>query len=204
MATMTAGVSVQTDAQLLYLAIDLGDRPGYHRFYTQVQQLTHLQWYCTNLVPPVPDERPRPSTTEEDMIKEIRDLSREVYSLDEIHLMRFKIVRTSVASPWVTILTDAVKNSAPIAYGMGALVTLQRLMQMVMQWQLHRQELSERRHGKDAALEILSRLRNEVKSHGEVPEGAVEDAANAITRIDSVISSELIEPDDSRLLDDRI
>jgi hypothetical protein len=51
------------------------------------------------------------------------------------------IPRTSLASPWVSVLTTVAEKSAPIAYGMAALFAMQRLLDMVITWQRHRFDL---------------------------------------------------------------
>ncbi|XVS66079.1 hypothetical protein ACQPYE_08500 [Actinosynnema sp. CA-299493] len=67
------------------------------------------------------------------------------------------IRKTSMASPWTSILKVAANNSAPVAYGLAGLYGLQRLLRMLMDWQEHRRELV-RKKQVDQARSVLEEL----------------------------------------------
>jgi hypothetical protein len=50
-----------------------------------------------------------------------------------------------LGSSWEALLTVVADKSAPLLYGGAALVALQRLLKMLMDWQQHRMNLRERR-----------------------------------------------------------
>ena len=118
-----AGTS--TEALLLYVAIDLGRRPGLEDYGRNVASLMTLARYATVL-----------STA---------TLARWRPEEDALPLARVRVVRTSLASPWISVLGDLARSSAPIGYGVTAVYALHRLLQLVMTWQQHRLDLAERR-----------------------------------------------------------
>jgi hypothetical protein len=193
---MTVETGLRTSAQLLYLAIDLDEEPGFGTFAEQVEAVDRLQRHCALLYPTYispqrrgDDPNPKPP-------------ARLHYRDESVPASQYEInvIRTSMASPWVTVLTEVAKSSAPVAYGVGALFALQKLMQMVMEWQNHRQALTERREKVDleAAMEIVNQHRAEVTPNVIMAGDDVWKPANAIRNLDRVNTAEMITPDDPR------
>ncbi|MFD6073135.1 hypothetical protein [Amycolatopsis lurida] len=92
---------------------------------------------------------------------------------------RMEIVRTSLASPWVTILADVARTSSPVAYTATGLFALHRLLQMVMTWQRHRIEIDKGRIDilRQAALdEIRAIIREAQHAKGGVDDAAIDRA----------------------------
>ncbi|MFI9825274.1 hypothetical protein ACIHFC_33280 [Streptomyces sp. NPDC052013] len=56
-----------------------------------------------------------------------------------------QVRRTSLASPWETVLTVAASRSYVVLYGAVALIAVERILRMIMDWQTHRVELEARR-----------------------------------------------------------
>lgn len=82
--------------------------------------------------------------------------------------MQIEVVRTSMASPWVTVLSDALKSHTWMGYGLGAIFGLHRLLNMIMRWQLSRQVLKER----ETLRELLARHLAEIGAvEGRVAQG---------------------------------
>jgi hypothetical protein len=52
-----------------------------------------------------------------------------------------RMVRTSMSSPWVSVLGTLAEKSTPIAYTVSVLYSLERLLKMVMNWQRHRVQM---------------------------------------------------------------
>jgi hypothetical protein len=71
----------------------------------------------------------------------------------------------SLSSPWEALLTVAAEKSAPLLYAGAAIVALQRLLQMVMEWQRHQLDVAERRLQIEAA-QLLRQHATEVRREG--------------------------------------
>jgi hypothetical protein len=191
--TTTAG-EARTDSRLLFLSINVGDGPLFQRFSSQVAALDLVQRYCTALARlkgeldrrqggPAPRRGDRLVTVTPDRGNPL------------------VLVRTEMASPWISVLADLAKGSQPIAYGVSGVFVLHRLMGMVMEWQNHRQALSERRSPTDSSedrsvRELLGRHRRAIGVQLDV-EG-IEDVGRATRQLGDVIAAEMIEPDDPR------
>ena len=206
---MTTVAGTRTSADLLYLAIDLGSRPTFARFSEQVNALGALQRYCLEL----PDEPTSPGEATPvkgeypyDVPRSSDDPPKSAYPYEPqepsggfvARRREIRIVRTSMASPWVTVLVEIAENSPPIAYGAGALFGLQRLMRMAMEWQTHRQGLSERRRAaerldRQEATQLLGR-HSTASSVAMTPP-----AIDGLTKLDPVLAAELVSPDDPRV-----
>ncbi|MFD1044183.1 hypothetical protein ACFQ1S_00520 [Kibdelosporangium lantanae] len=106
------------------------------------------------------------------------------------------VVRTSMASPWVTVLASLAQSSQPLAYGVGGLLALQRLMKMVMEWQNHRQTLDERRQAAIRQL-LLDHQRVETGAPG-VENLNLAPAVAALSGLEPVLAAEMIDPQDAR------
>ncbi|MEC3977846.1 hypothetical protein [Amycolatopsis sp. H20-H5] len=106
------------------------------------------------------------------------------------------------------MLADVVEHSRPVAYTVGSVFALQRLLRMVMEWQVHRQELDERRHQAEKAdrSEIDQILRRHLRAEQALgslagrptlPED-LDEAAEALTKLGPVLAAEMVDPDDRR------
>jgi len=51
------------------------------------------------------------------------------------------VIRVSLRSPLEVILASATTSAAPIAYGLAAILFLERAVKLLMAWQRHRAEL---------------------------------------------------------------
>ncbi|WP_143267183.1 hypothetical protein [Amycolatopsis thailandensis] len=118
---MTVAIDTRagTNVELLYLTVDLGERPLLNTVSANAAALSTLAAYASNLTSSALPER---------------------WS----HESGLRIVRTSLASPWVTVISDLAANSRPLGYGVAGLYGLHRLLQIVMNWQNHRADLAER------------------------------------------------------------
>ena len=121
--TTSTDLGTQTGTRLLYLSADLGNRPRLEDFHRNTAALLTFARYATGVV------QPRP----------------ESLWLPPIRQTEVQIVRTSLASPWVSVLADLARNSAPIGYGTASLYALHRVLRLVMTWQQHRLDIAERR-----------------------------------------------------------
>lgn len=134
---MTVVTEKLVGSSLLYLAIDVGERPTMSEYSRQVNALNILWWHCVALsqvrVPTQRGEKP-PDTYR------IANPSAAPHQV-RIELERISpllITRTNMASPWISVLTTLAEKSAPVGYGLTALFALQRLLNMIMDWQRHR------------------------------------------------------------------
>lgn len=131
-----------------------------------------------------------------------------------------RVVRTSMASPWVTILGELAKNSAPIGYGLAGVYAFQKVMHLVMEWQNHRQSLIERSSGaihsdeannyaKSQLVSILAEYVRSSAAGGDNQQAAAEfgedinigigNMLQTIGDLPEVKAAELIDPDDPRV-----
>lgn len=186
---MTTATGTQTAAQLLYVAIDLGQTPPYADFQKQIEAFGALQRYCIAI-------KPSEVLIDPDYLE---GRLRWDYMLRPTLDERIAVVRTSMASPWETVLVQLAANSQPVAVGIGALLGLHKLMRMIMEWQTFRQDMKERRErvrpidDEDAArlLQTYSAARPE---NDDVHRAA----QDALVEIGPVVASDLIDPDDPR------
>lgn len=220
---MTTSVNRVVDTQVLYLAVDLGETPRFGHFAEQVGCLEILQRYSRALVEPA-DTRTTSGLphTQHDVTELFealdslslpnaqRHLLNELLKAEEpgspLHrppvteATEIRIVRTSLASPWVTVMADLARSSQPVAYGLTALLGLHRLMRMIMEWQTHRQELAERRDAlsRSQLLSLLAQHEDAVSPGTTVADEARHDAATAIARLDPVVAADMLDPEDPR------
>ncbi|WP_134662010.1 MULTISPECIES: hypothetical protein [unclassified Amycolatopsis] len=203
MTTLT-DTSARTGTELLYLRVNLGNRPSLEAFNDNLSALLTLGRFAGQLVPP--------------------------YSAGErltaARADRLTVVRTSLASPWVTVLSELARNSAPIGYGTATLIALHRLLNLVMRWQKHRQDVAERevhieqlrllldeerRRFRDVSSEVRRARKNPQPAHradaGAAPENEPSSDVNAATlaavaarRLGEIQAAELIQPDDQRAI----
>lgn len=134
---------------VLDVAIDLGSMPPVVRVTECISAVTSV-WVRSALVAGVRLTSP-PS---------------EVGSPKQVSIRQSLVIRRmSLSSPWEALLTVAAEKSAPLLYGGAALVALQRLLQMVMEWQRHRLDVAERRLQIEAA-QLLRQHAMEVHREG--------------------------------------
>lgn len=109
-------------------------------------------------------------------------------------------VRSSMASPWVAVLGELAKGGTPIAYGIGTIFVLERLLKMIMDWQNHRRALQTA--VKELDPEILLRQHIAETAGEPVVPGyhtfSIEAAADALSNFPHLRSVELVDEDDER------
>lgn len=136
---MTSPPSKTTvSSSLLYLAVDLGPSPTMARFGREVAAVNTLWWHCVRLA--------TFSRTPQYGRAVAARLAPKFVVVDpeqypEPPVYELVVRRTQLASPWVTTLTTVAERYAPVGYGVAALWGLQRLMNMVMEWQRHRLDM---------------------------------------------------------------
>jgi hypothetical protein len=196
---MTQVVRAHTENQVLRVQIDLGDAPTLTEFKRQLEALEGLAEFCGMWA--VGNFSYRPSY--------VSFPRREGYRPHDILVMR-----SSLASPWVTILADAAGRSAPIGYGLGAVYCLQRLLKMLMEWQRHRQEIRrldlsiareyidifDREMSRERELEGLPVVNSDYPSGRENMKNMHRDrVAHHLANLNVVQSAELLDENDGRL-----
>jgi hypothetical protein len=87
----------------------------------------------------------------------------------------------SLSSPWEALLTVAAEKSAPLLYAGAAMVALQRLLQMVMEWQRHRLDVADRRL-RIEAVQLLRQHATEVRRDGG-PASEIEPSSEALAAL---------------------
>lgn len=186
-------------SSLLYLSVDLGERPELTEFGRQIEAVDQLWRHCLELSVSRAALFPGPG---EDAAH-IDDTERVVTRTPLL------ITRTKLASPWVSVLTTVAEKSVPVGYGVAAMWGLQRLLTMVMDWQRHRAYLRRQaadlhRQRADALLvehatAELSRHAAETERHGSAAAVSVDDEAiNAVLRLAPIQEATLIDADDPR------
>jgi hypothetical protein len=190
---MTAiDVGARNRSDLLYLAIDMPGTPTFGQFANEVSDLNTMVRYCFHVI-----RREPPHTSPTTDAVERRSPRRS--GAEEL-----VVVRTSMASPWVTVLGDVARNSAPIAYGMSVLYGLHKLMNMIMEWQTHKQNLSERRMTAGEVIgDFEAAITKEEREMGVFPGSRIANdirysAIDAAPRMNDVTAAEIISPDDLR------
>lgn len=114
--TVSDDVLVRTSSDLLYVSVDLGVNPDLSEFSRNARGLEALGRFALDMN----------------------------FARGGAPGANFPIVRTSLASPWVTVLGDLARASSPIGYGIAGLYGLHRLLNVVMTWQQHRLDIAER------------------------------------------------------------
>lgn len=149
----------RTGADLLYLVVDLGDEPvSPGRLSQQFQILGIFSEYCTDVAvvahlfraAATSRHRENRSVLEESAVeyalrgpgKTTVPRPSPAFSAPTV-ISSINVLRTSFASPWVTVLGSLANASQPVAYGVSGLFGLHRLMAMVMDWQRHRREIEQ-------------------------------------------------------------
>ena len=162
---MNARPTVGVDQPVLDVAIDLDQMPPVVRVTECLGALTGA-WVRSALVAGVRLASP-PS---------------EVGSPKRVSIRQSLVVRRmSLSSPWEALLTVAAEKSAPVLYAGAAMVALQRLLQMVMEWQRHRLDVAERRLQIEVA-QLLRQHATEVRREGG-PVSEIEPSSDALTAL---------------------
>ncbi|MET9264080.1 hypothetical protein [Amycolatopsis sp. NPDC004079] len=218
--TIEADSGARTDAELLFVAVDLGALPALEAVERNTVALRALTRQARMLValPRMPnaerylyyrqDRAPRRDA----LWRGAAPLSEEGWAAD------LRVARMSMASPWQVVLAEVARASSPVAYGGAALIALQQLLKMVMTWQQHRVELERaeldlqaRRH--ELALRVMresSTVVGQLASESADPatkEQAMtfvaqhpvpNDLLDSVENLNDVRAAELIPPDDPR------
>ncbi|KFZ80826.1 hypothetical protein ED92_10885 [Amycolatopsis sp. MJM2582] len=103
----------------------------------------------------------------------------------------------SLASPWVSVLGGLAERSAPVGYGVAALFGLRQLLNMVMTWQRHRLEISER----EQAMELYRAAEREIApmvTDEQRRVSVANEIAGAGSALGDIREADLIDPDDPR------
>lgn len=128
----------------LVLQVDLGDAPALVDFFDCVLALRatcamgmRIAHYGPprSWLPPTLDERVSQEWTGEAAPENV-----------------LRVRRTSLASPWETVLTLAAERSYVVLYGTVALISVERILKMIMDWQTHRLGLEIRRRELEPAI----------------------------------------------------
>ncbi|MGW2826396.1 hypothetical protein ACWC24_36235 [Streptomyces sp. NPDC001443] len=75
----------------------------------------------------------------------VGDLNRQQWTGESFPSDILRVRRTVLASPWETVLVVAAGRSYVVLYGGVALIAVERILKMIMDWQTHRLELEMRR-----------------------------------------------------------
>ncbi len=154
---MTVVTESRVGASLLYVAMDLGSPPSMQWFGRQVDHVNTLWRHCLRLSVIVnePQSSLREALLNDSGFADPESFPGQSYAgmpaSDADRLRQIEqaspllISRTSLASPWVSVLTTVADKSAPIAYGMAALFAIQKLFDMVITWQRHRFDMQQMR-----------------------------------------------------------
>lgn len=212
---MTSALA-RTDAQMLYLVVDLGEAPSLRHFQTQTQYLASLSRHCERVVQIAAVlrstwllEGAAPTATETRTATEaVLEQGQRVIVHEPV------VVRTSVASPWVTVLGTLVERSQIAAYSVAALLGLQRLLRIIMGYQSHLREIRERDIRLDQimrshAMAELRELGVDVRSDPRLAP-LIEAVVTRLTadtqpiqaadRIAPIVAAEMIDPNDPRAI----
>ncbi|MFI8529968.1 hypothetical protein ACIGMX_06930 [Streptomyces aquilus] len=76
---------------------------------------------------------------------DVGDLNRQQWTGESFPSDILRVRRTALASPWETVLVVAADRSYVVLYGGVALIAVERILRMIMDWQTHRLELEMRR-----------------------------------------------------------
>ncbi|MGW4474508.1 hypothetical protein ACWENQ_32965 [Nonomuraea sp. NPDC004354] len=132
---------------VLELSIDLGDHPPLERVTQSMVALNEVWRFALRISQGSPSF---PVAWHPEFAAMLAAYRPENYGYIgdeyEIELHELLVRRTILASPWETILTVAANHSGVVMYGGAALITLERILKMLMDWQSHRLALEERRH----------------------------------------------------------
>jgi len=170
------------------VSIDLGTEPLLSDYWAQAKYLNNLCDYC--------------STFEWQRVLKGPMVEPAVRQAGYDPTGKTIVVRTSLASPWETVLGSVADKSAPVAYGMAALFAIRQLLSIVKEWQMHRLDVAERRQNllrndpsvviDDYRLAQAGSLRHQFQ---DIP---ATDAEPAIANLETVLATEMIDPDDPR------
>jgi hypothetical protein len=184
-------LAVGTARPNLDLAIDLGDTPALLDVAEHMDALVGVWAYClersrraergrhTSIV------RPPPPQTRAEVEA---DVARQLAVRNGPRLLAVK--RMSLASPWEALLTVAAGKSAPVLYLGAAVVALERLMRMLMEWQQHRMDMAERKGALSIDRPELMELRALLERH------AARGRDEAGEPSDSAVPPRTVEPSD--------
>jgi hypothetical protein len=192
---------VDTQVELLYLSIDVGDAPSCMYFRDQVDALTTLQKFCFDIWVLEAMRFSEPATLPEPASREFDERLTKMVR-PHVDISGYRVIRTSMASPWITVLGDIANTSKPVAYSIAGLFGLHKLMNMIMEWQNHREAIRERRQKPDLmSIEAGKRVVEEFLQQ-EGPRRAVhapsDEVGQAASTLGPVLAAEMISQDDPR------
>jgi hypothetical protein len=167
-----------SEAPLLLLTIDLGEDPPIYWLNHQLEAILDIWDFVADTAPYL---TPR-SGTNADRIVISRIVRRDIDLV---------VRRTSLASPWESLITAAAGHAAWVGYAAAAVYGLERLLKMVMDWQNHRQSLEERQRARPSK-EMLEEFLRSVGADGSAN---LESASRAVEQLDPVLDVQITSPD---------
>src|ERR1700741_1633237 len=177
-------VETRVRSDLLYLVIDMPDSPTYAQYAAQVSNLDVILNHCVKLLRPE--------------LKPDASGNITVHRPFALIYPTYGIARTSMGSPWITVVSDVLRNSAPAGYSLIGLFALQRLMNMIMEWQAHREDIRTRKTERQSLEALLRNFEAEVKPKGAPQMSDVDDVYTAVQNLNRVAAADLMDEDDSR------
>ncbi|RLK54438.1 hypothetical protein [Actinokineospora cianjurensis] len=116
-----------------------------------------------------------------------------------------RVVRTRMSSPWVTVLGDLAREATPIGYIAVGVVVFKQLFSMLMDWQVHRQDMAERQASasSDSRGELVDLFRDLLRQLGiastQNSPSAEDPVIRAAEELGRILEVEMIDEDDPRL-----
>ncbi|GAA4465879.1 hypothetical protein [Phytohabitans houttuyneae] len=142
---------------VLELSIDLGVRPSMVELAKQTQAIVQLWEFSRSVVmsmPVFPEQWHEPTARRLTAVPHPRWVQ---YGDDDWPGPEVLCIRQmSIASPWEVFLTVAAERAAPLMYGGAVLVGLERIIRLVMDWQVHRQQLQQARNSAAPSGQLVS------------------------------------------------
>ncbi len=231
-----------TRNHMLYLAVDMGDNPNFGEFAEQVRIVNQLQSFLFRRAElaaqkdlpknyPVSEENLRnfiDALTERSnslvppSYSEIKDIIAKLLEDDDedglpyyssVRHSGLKVVRTSMASPWVTVLSDVAANSKPILYGGSVILGLHTILNMVIKWRAHVADIRDRDAARPSLIPSRDVAPDEIVEHFTKatdrtfmpPDGtdadmqAFEEVSNDLRNLGTIITAEMISENDPRI-----
>jgi hypothetical protein len=144
-------METKTQNQVLRLVVDFPPRLHISQFAAAVDCLAVMSDTCRSMV--VPDTREA--------------------NVGASWFPDIVIIRSSVGSPWTSILQDAAASSVPAGYGLTAIHCLRQLLRMVMDWQNHGRDLRASDELRRAELAVrLGEFTHDIRQRQDVPRQA--------------------------------
>jgi len=161
----------------LYLVIDLGSFPRIQAVSDRLTALDVLWDHCLFLTS---DRYRSYSDYRQAVQRRKKSRDRDYWSRPLVDTSELRIRRMSLDSPWEVLLTVAAERSEPIMYGGAAIVAMDRLLKMLMDWQRHRMDMSERRAGLSGPGEVVREHRMQSSNSDESHDRSATSAASVL------------------------